>query len=158
MAQSQEPLNLEERLREDLKVASRARDQIRMDTIRLALGAIHNEEVARTDSKHPHARQPLTEEDRVAILDKQVKQRDEAAQIYRAAGRDDLAGKEIREAEILRAYLPSQMTDDEIRALVMQLASQHGSEFRTIMPQAAKLTKGRADGKRVQQIVREVTG
>lgn len=148
---------LEERIKADLTAATRARDQVRMDTLRLALGAFHNEEVARTDSAHKQHRQPLTEQDRLAILEKQVKQRDEAATIYRKANRADLAEKEEREAGILKAYLPARMTDDEIRAVVGHLIATHGKEFKTIMPLASKETKGRADGKRVSEIVREMT-
>jgi uncharacterized protein len=148
---------VETRLREDLKEASRARDQVRMDTLRLGLNAIHTEEVARTDAKHPRHGQPMTEDDRVAALDKQIKQRQESAQIYRANNRPELAEKEEREAQILSAYLPARMSDDEIRQLVSGLIAQHGKDFRTVMPLASRETKGRADGRRVQEIVRELT-
>src|SRR5579864_8942522 len=78
---------LEERIRTDLKTAQRARDQMHMDTLRLALGAFHNEEVARTDSAHKLHGQPLTEADRQALLEKQIKQRLEAADIFRTNNR-----------------------------------------------------------------------
>jgi uncharacterized protein YqeY len=148
---------IEARLREDLKEATRARDQVRMDTLRLGLNAIHTEEVARTDPKHPLHGQPMTEADRIAALDKQIKQRQESAQIYRANNRPELADKEEREAQILSAYLPTKMTDNEIRQVVSDLITQHGKDFRTIMPLASRETKGRADGRRVQEIVREMT-
>lgn len=148
---------LEELLRTDLTAATRQRDQLRIDTLRIALGAFHNEEIARTDSAHKQHRQPLTEQDRVVILEKQVKQRDEAADIYRKANRAELAEKEEREASILKHYLPARMTDDEIRAIVAQLIAANGKEFKAVMPLASKETKGRADGKRVSEIVREMT-
>ena len=148
---------LEARLRSDLTVAMKARDQVQVDTLRLALGAFHNEEVARTDSAHKQHRQPLTETDRVVLLEKQIKQRQEAAEFFRKAGRVELAEKEEREASILQAYLPARMADDELRALITGLIAQHGKEFRTIMPLASRETKGRADGKRVQELVRELT-
>ncbi|MGH2486153.1 MAG: GatB/YqeY domain-containing protein, partial [Ktedonobacterales bacterium] len=115
------------------------------------------EEVARTEEKHRQFHQPLTEQDRVSILEKQIKQRDEAAQIYRNAGRAEQAVKEEREAALLKAYLPARMSDEEIRALVSGLIAEHGKEFRTVMPLASRETKGRADGKRVSEIVRELT-
>ncbi len=155
--ETQQTSALEDRLRTDVKTAQRERDQVRVDTLRLALNGFHNEEVARTDDKHPRYRQPLTEIDRVSILEKQVKQRDEAAQIYRQAGRVELAEKEEREAAILKAYLPAQMSDDEVRAVVSGLVAQHGKDFRTVMPLASRETKGRADGRRVNEIVRELT-
>lgn len=138
------------RMRADLDEATRQRDQSRMDTIRMALNGFTLEEVARS-------RAALSEQDRLAILDKQVKQRVEAAEIFRNAGREELAQKEAREAEILRAYLPARMTDDDIRAEVATLIAQHGKEFKAVMPLASKGMRGRADGKRVSEIVREMT-
>lgn len=148
---------LEERLRADLKTAQRERDQQKVDTLRIALGAFHNEEVARTDTAHKQHRQPLTEADRLALLEKQIKQRREAAELYHKGNRPELAAKEEREAAILEAYLPARLTDQEIRTLVAGLIAQHGKDFRTVMPLASKETKGRADGKRVSEIVREMT-
>ncbi|MGH2516982.1 MAG: GatB/YqeY domain-containing protein [Ktedonobacterales bacterium] len=148
---------LEERLRTDVKAAQRERDQVRIDTLRLALNAFHQEEVARTDAKHARHRQPLTELDRQSLLEKQLKQREEAAAIYAKAGRAELAEKEEREASLLKPYLPAQMADDELRALVAGLVAEQGKDFRKVMPLASRETKGRADGRRVQEIVRELT-
>ena len=148
---------IEERLRADMQQALRARDQLRLDTLRLALNAIHLEEVARTDSKNPNYGKPLTPADRLAVLEKQVKQRHEAAALFRQGNRPELAEKEEKEAGIIQAYLPAKLTDDELRQIVSNLIATHGREFKVIMPLAAKETKGRADGGRVQQIVRELT-
>jgi uncharacterized protein YqeY len=148
---------LEARLRADVQDAQRARDQIRLDTLRLSLNAIHLEEVARTDRDNPNYGKPITEADRIAVLEKQVKQRNEAAAIYRQANRPELAEKEEREAAIIQSYLPAQMTDDELREVINGLIATHGKEFKKIMPLAAKETKGRAQGARVQQMVRELT-
>jgi uncharacterized protein YqeY len=148
---------IEERLRADLTAAQRERDQQKVDTLRIALGAFHNEEVARTDTAHKQHRQPLTEADRLALLEKQIKQRQEAAELYRKGNRPELAEKEEREASILQVYLPARMSDEELRALVGSLIAQHGKDFRTVMPIASRETKGRADGKRVSEIVRELT-
>ncbi len=138
------------RLRADLGDAIRQRDQVRMDTIRMALDGFTHEEVARN-------RAALSDQDRFAILDKQIKQRLESADIFRQAGRAELADKETREAEILKGYLPARLTDDEVREIVAKLITEHGKEFRAVMPLAAKATKGLADGKRVSEIVREMT-
>jgi uncharacterized protein len=148
---------LETQLKNDLKEAMRAKDQVRVDTLRLALNAFHLEEVARTDKDHKLYRQPLTEADRVALIEKQVKQREEAAAIYRQAGRAETADKETREAELLKAYLPSQLSDDELRAAIEAIVAREGRDFKRVMPVAARETRGRADGKRVQQMVRELT-
>jgi len=142
--------SVEERLRNDLKDATRQRDQVRMDTIRMALAAFRNEEVT-------GARHELSEQERQAILDKLIKQRHESAELFRTAKRDELADKEEREAAMLAAYLPAKLTDDEIRAVVSRLIEEQGKDFRKVMPLASKETKGRADGKRVSEIVREMT-
>jgi uncharacterized protein YqeY len=157
MADTETTSALEDRLRDDLKDAQRARDQQRMDTLRIALGAFHNEEIARTDKSHKLHGQPLTEEDRYTLIDKQIKQRNEAAQLFRNGGRPELAEKEEREAALQKVYLPAQLSDEEIRALVAGLIAEHGKDFRKVMPLASKETKGRADGKRVSEIVRELT-
>lgn len=151
------PSELETRLRADVQAAQRERDQVRLDTLRLALNAFHLEEIARTDRDNPNYGKTITEQDRLAIMDKQVKQRNEAAALYRKGNRPELAEKEEREATILQSYLPARLTDDELRQVVGSLVAQHGREFKTIMPLAAKETRGRAEGARVQQIVRELT-
>lgn len=138
------------RLRADLGEAIRQRDQVRMDTIRMALDGFTHEEVNRN-------RAALSDQDRFAILDKQIKQRLESAEIFQQAGRAELAAKETREAEILKGYMPARLSDDEVRELVAKLIAEHGKEFRTVMPLASKATKGLADGKRVSEIVREMT-
>lgn len=150
MADSTSESEIVTHLRADLTEATRARDQVRMDTIRMALDGFTQEEVARS-------RAALSDLDRAVVLDKQIKQRVESAEIYREAGRAELAEKETRQADILRAYLPARMTDEDIRALVADLIARHGKEFRAVMPLASKETRGRADGKRVNEIVREMT-
>ena len=157
MADTETTSPLEDRLRADIKDAQRARDQQLLDTLRIALGAFHNEEIARTDKAHKLHGQALTEEDRCALIEKQIKQRHEAAQLYRQGGRPELAEKEEREATLLQAYLPEQMSEAELRTLIAGLIAQHGKDFRAVMPLAAKETKGRADGKRVSELVREMT-
>ncbi len=151
------PSELETRLRADVQDAQRQRDQVRLDTLRLALNAFHLEEVARTDRDNPNYGKALTEQDRLNLLDKQVKQRNEAAALFRQGNRPELAEKEEREASILQAYLPARLTDDELREIVSKLVAEQGRDFKKVMPLAAKETKGRADGSRVQQIVRELT-
>jgi uncharacterized protein len=157
MADTKDPSALEARLRQDIQAAQRARDQVRMDALRLAVNAFHLEEVARTDAKHPQHGVALTEQDRLAILEKQVKQREEAAQIFRDANRPEQAEKEEREGALLKSYLPEQLTDDEIRALIQGIIERAGKDFRAVMPLAAKETRGRADGRRVSELVRELT-
>lgn len=156
MARQEFPL--EQQLRKDIQNAQRARDQVKVDTLRMALGAIHNLEVARTDRKNAEYGQPLTETDTVRVLEQEVKKRNQAIPLYKQGGRTELADKEQRELDILQAYLQgSQMSDDEIRVIVTKLIAQHGKEFRKVMPLAAKETRGKAAGANVQRIVKELT-
>jgi len=156
MARQEFPI--EQQLRKDIQEAQRARDQVKIDTLRMALGAIHNLEVARTDRKNPEFGQPLTEADCLKVLEQEVKKRSQAIPLYQQAGRRDLVEKEQREMDILQHYLQaSQLSDDDIHAIVARLVAQHGKEFKRVMPLAIKETKGRAEGARVQRIVKEMT-
>lgn len=158
MTTSRQEFPIEQQLRKDIQNAQKARDQVKLDTLRMALGAIHNLEVARTDRKNPEYGQPLTEGDCLRVMEQEVKKRSQAIPFYRQGGRNDLAEKEQREMEILQAYIQhSQLSDDELRAVVAKLVEEHGKEFKRVMPLAIKETKGRADGARVQRIVKEMT-
>ncbi len=158
MAEQRAELPIEQQLRKDIQEAQRARDQVKLDTLRMALGAIHNLEVARTDRKHPEYGQALTQADGMRVLEQEVKKRNQAIPLYRQGGRVDLAEKEQHELDILQSYLQaSQLSDDDIQAIITQLIAQHGKEFKRVMPLAIKETKGRADGARIQRIVREMT-
>ncbi len=158
MAAPRQEFPIEQQLRKDIQDAQRARDQVRLDTLRMALGAIHNLEVARTDRKNPEYGQPLTEADCLKVLEQEVKKRSQAIPFYKQGGRNDLVDKEQHEMEILQNYLQgSQLSDDELRAVVARLVEEHGKEFKRVIPLAVKETKGRADGARVQRIVREMT-
>ncbi len=158
MAEARQEFPIEQKLRQDIKEAQRARDQVRLDTLRMALGAIHNVEVARTDRKSLDYGKPLTETDALKALEQEVKKRNQAIPLYKQGGRIELAEKEQHEMDILQAYLQSsQMSDDELRTIIQGLIDTQGREFRKVMPLAAKETKGRADGGRVQRMVKELT-
>lgn len=158
MADVRQEFPIETRLKKDIQDAQRNRDQARLDTLRMAVGAIHNLEVARTDRKHPEYGQPLSEADCMKVLEQEIKKRNQAIPLYRQGGRTDLADKEQHELEILQVYLQSsQLSDEELRAVVSRIIDANGKEFRKVMPLAAKETKGHADGARVQRLVRELT-
>lgn len=156
MARQEFPI--EQQLRKDIQDAQRARDQVKLDTLRMALGAIHNLEVARTDKKNREYGQPLTEADCLKVLEQEVKKRDQAIPLYKQGGRNDLAEKEQHEMDILHHYLQSALlSDDDLGAIIARLIAEQGKEFRKVMPLAAKETKGRAEGARVQRLVKEMT-
>lgn len=158
MAEARQEFPLEQQLRKDIKDAQRARDQLRLDTLRMTLGAIHNLEVARTDRKNAEYGKPLTEGDTLRVLEQEIKKRQQAIELYRQAKRMELVEKEQKEADILSTYLQgTQLSEDELRDVIAKLIELHGKEFKKVMPLAAKETKGRANGAHVQQIVREMT-
>jgi uncharacterized protein len=158
MAEARQEFPLEQQLRKDIQEAQRAKEQLRLDTLRMALGAIHNLEVSRTDRKNADFGKPLTEDDCYKVLEQELKKRTQAIELYKQAKRDELAEKEQREADILKPYLASAyMSEADLRALIADLIAQHGKEFRAVMPLASKATRGKADGKFVSQLVREMT-
>lgn len=143
---------LKERLRADLNAAMRARDQVRLRTLRMALTSITNEEVA-----GPAARD-LTDDEIVKVLTREARKRREAAEAFSAAGRDGQAAAERAEGEVLAGYLPAQLSDDELVALVAAAIAETGASglpgmglvMKTVTPRVA----GRADGARVAAEVR----
>ncbi len=140
---------LKARLRADLNTAMRARDQVRMRTLRMALTSITNEEVAGTSARD------LSDEEIVKVLTREARKRREAAEAFGAAGRDEQAAAERAEGEVLADYLPAQLSDDELAALVSTAiaetgASGMGQVMKTLTPRVA----GRADGARVAAEVR----
>jgi len=158
MAEARQEFPLEQQLRKDIQDAQRAKDQQRLDTLRMALGSIHNLEVARTDRKHADFGKPLTEADCYKVLEQEINKRTQAIDLYKQARREDLAANEQREVDILHPYLASAyMSEAEVRTLIADLIAQHGKEFKVVMPLASKATRGKADGKFVSQLVREQT-
>jgi uncharacterized protein YqeY len=141
---------LKDRIAADLKEAMKARDQIRVDTLRSALSGF--------TYKRTEAGVELNESDELDVVRKQVKQRNDSAAEFEKAGRQELADKEKREREILMAYLPAQKSPDEVRAIVKAIISElpeggrnQGAVMKVAMPQL----KGIADGNLVRQIVTE---
>src|SRR5579863_6206554 len=112
---------LKERLRADLNTAIRARDQVRLRTLRLALTSITNEEVAGTSARD------LSDEEIVKVLTREAKKRREAAEAFGAAGRDEQAAAERAEGEVLADYLPAQLGDDELAGLVSAAIAETGA-------------------------------
>lgn len=143
---------LKERLRTDLNAAMRARDQVRMRTLRMALTSITNEEVSGDSARE------LTDDEITKVLTREAKRRREAADAFESAGRSDQAAAERAEGEVLARYLPAQLTDTELGRLVAAAIDQTGA---TGMPDMGKVMKvlnqqvaGRAEGARVAAEVR----
>ena len=143
---------LKERLRTDLNAAMRARDQVRLRTLRLALTSITNEEVS------GDAARELSDEEILKVLIREAKKRREAAEAFESAGRADQAAAERAEGDVLAGYLPAQLTDEELSGLVSAAIAETGAAgmpgmgkvMKVVTPQVA----GRADGARVAAEVR----
>jgi uncharacterized protein YqeY len=143
---------LKDRLRADLTTAMRARDQVRMRTLRMALTAITNEEVAGASARD------LSDEEIVRVLTREAKKRREAAEAFAAANRVDQAAAERAEGEVLAGYLPAQLSDDDLAALVTAAITETGASGMPGMGQVMRVVTptvaGRADGARVAAEVR----
>jgi uncharacterized protein len=143
---------LKERLRTDLNAAMRARDQVRMRTLRSALTSITNEEVS------GDAARELSDDEIVKVLIREAKKRREAADAFQSAGRADQAAAERAEGEVLAGYLPAQLSDDELAGMVSAAIAETGAVgmpgLGKVMKVLTPQTAGRADGARVAAEVR----
>ncbi|MDP9118304.1 MAG: GatB/YqeY domain-containing protein [Actinomycetota bacterium] len=147
---------LKARLRTDLNAAMKARDEVRLATLRMALTAVTTEEVAGKQSRK------LTDDDVTAILVREAKRRREAAEAFDAARRPELADRERAEQAVLDEYLPSQLNDTElaevVRAAVAQAGATGAQQMGLVMKAAVPVVAGRADGKRLSEEVRRQLG
>jgi len=143
---------LKKRLQEDLKNAMREKDNFKRDTIRFLMSAIKQVEV--------DTRKELSDEDIIKIIQKSIKQREESATQYKEAGREDLYEKEMKEAKILKSYLPKQLSDEEleseIRKIIDEVNATSLKDMGKIMGVATKKLAGVADGKRINQMVKKI--
>lgn len=165
---------IQEQLQQDLKNAMRAGEKQRVEVIRMAIAAMKNAQIAQVKQAYDASTAQagaddvieldrsagLSDEAALDTLSKEVKRRREAAQVYRQANRPDLAESEEAEAAILETYLPRQMTAEELRPLVAAKISEIGnvgpSDMGKVMPVVMKEFKGKADGRVINQVVREI--
>lgn len=143
-------MSLSERITDDLKNAMRAGEKLRLETLRSLRAAVLELEKS--------GRGEITDDDVLKAIGNQAKRRKDAAEQYHAAGRVDLAEKEEQELKIIEEYLPRQLNDDEIRFEVRRIIAETGAsgpgDFKHVMPKAMASLRGRADGSRVQSVVR----
>lgn len=143
---------LKARLQTDLNSAMKARDQLTTATLRMALTAVTTEEVAGKTARE------LSDDEVLRVLAKEAKKRREAAEAFDSASRPELAERERAEGGVLDRYLPAQLDDDELVALVRAAVAESGATAPSQMGAVMKLVQpkvaGRADGKRVSDEVR----
>ena len=150
---------LKDRLQSDLSESMKARDEVRSGTIRMVLSAITNEEVSGKEARE------LTDDDVITVLGREAKKRREAAEAYDDAGRAELADKERAELVVIEGYLPEQMSDDELTAIIEAAVAEvaaSGAEGGKAMGAVMKIVqpevKGRADGGIVAAKVKSALG
>lgn len=141
-------LNLDSRLLEDMKAAMRARDEARVGAIRYLRSATKNRQI---ELGHP-----LSDEETAEVIRKQVKQRQDAVEQFRGAGRQDLADKEQKDLEILSEYLPRQMDRAEVEAAAREVIAELGAsgpaDMRRVMPALLAKLHGKADGRMASEV------
>ena len=147
---------LKDQLRTDLTTAMKSRDELRTATLRMVLAAVSAEEVAGKEARE------LSDDDVQAVLRREAKKRREAAEAFAEAGRAQQADRERAEGVVLAGYLPAQMEDADLAALVADVITQTGAsgmkDMGKVMGAANKAVAGRADGSRVATEVRRQLG
>ncbi len=145
---------MREQVTKDMATAMKAGEKDKLSTLRMLLSAVKYKEV---DAKHQ-----LSDEEVIAVVSTLLKQRQDSVEQFKLGGREDLVEKESREIEFLRAYLPPQLSQEEVREIIKKAAAETGAQgqkdmgklMKVVMPQV----KGKADGKLVNDIVKEVLG
>ncbi|GAA1661435.1 GatB/YqeY domain-containing protein [Glycomyces endophyticus] len=143
---------LKTQLETDMRAALKAQDKLTLGTLRMIITAIRNEEVAGKSARE------LDDAEVVKVLVKQAKQRREAAEAFRAGGREESAANELAEEAVIKRYLPTELTEAEVTALVRAAIAEGGfagpRDMGKVMKAIGPQTAGRADGKLVSGIVK----
>jgi len=144
-------MNLSERLNDDMKQAMKNQDKFRLTTIRMIRSSIKNAEI--------DLKRSLEDSEVLDILSREIKQRKDSLQEFNKAGRDDLVKDVAAEIDIIGVYLPEQLTEEEIKSIVLQTIQETGAsskaEMGKVMSALMPKVKGRADGKLVNTIVQQ---
>ena len=145
-------MSLKEKLQSDLTDAIRARDEMKSGTIRMVLAAITTEEVAGKEARK------LSDDEVITVLSREAKKRREAAEAFEQGGRADKAAQEKAEGEIISAYLPAQLSDDELAALIAEAVASVGASGPGDMGKVMGVLKpkiaGKAEGGKVSALVK----
>jgi uncharacterized protein YqeY len=149
-----EIMSLKTKVSDDIKTAMKAKDKVRLETLRSIKKVILEKET----TVRPLGQEELTEEQELEVLTQLAKQRKDSVTQYQNAGRNDLADQEAQELKIIEEFLPQQLTEAEIEAIVDEQIAQVGAsspkDMGKVMGPVMKQLKGRADGSQVQAIVK----
>lgn len=151
-------MSLKDRITEDIKAAMKAKDKVRLETVRSIKKTLLEKEV----SVRPSGQTELTEAQEIEVVVQQAKQRRDAIEQYRQVGRMDLAEQEAQELAILEEYLPQQLSDAElssvIDAIITEVGANSPKDLGKVMGAAIQRLKGQADGKQIQALVKAKLG
>ena len=145
-------MGLKEQLTEDMKTALKAGDKLRLSTVRMMLSEVKNAEIAKRDE--------LTDEEAAAVVAREARKRKEAIEEFGKGGRQDLVDKETYELSVIQEYLPKQMSDEEVQNIIALTIEEVGAsspaDLGRVMGKLMPRVKGKADGKKINQLVREM--
>ena len=143
-------MSVGDRIQDDTRAAMKQRDRTRVGALRMLGAALKNAEI--------EAGRPLSEQEEQTILRRQLKQRDESAEAFRKAGREEQAASESAEAEIVRSYLPQPLSEAELEEIVATALQDTGAtsmrDMGNVMGRAMELSEGRAEGRQLSALVR----
>jgi hypothetical protein len=150
-----------EQINQDLKAAMKGKDAFGLSVLRMLISALRNKEISLRSPSADGGKAELTDEQAVEVIASEVKKRYDSIEAYTSGGRPELAAKEAGEIKILEKYLPAQLADDELEKIILEVVETHGNasvqtDFGRIMGQAMAKVKGRADGKKVGEIVKKL--
>ncbi len=141
--------NLTEKIRADLTAAMKAQEKERLSVIRMLQSAVKNEQI--------NVGHELSDEEAMSVIRKAVKQRQDSIEQYTNAGRTELADKERAEMEILKSYLPAEMSEEELesglREIIAATGAQSKKDLGKVMKEATARYRGRVDGRKIQEAV-----
>ncbi|CAH1204322.1 MULTISPECIES: GatB/YqeY domain-containing protein [Paenibacillus] len=147
-------MSLSDRLNEDMKQAMKSQDKFKLSVIRMVRSTIKNSEI--------DLKRPLDDNEVLDVLTREIKQRKDSLQEFSKAGRDDLADNLKAELVILAEYMPQQLSEEEVKAIVQQTIQQIGASSKAdmgkVMTALMPQVKGRADGKLINQLVQQLLG
>lgn len=147
-------MSLKDQIGEDIKSAMKAKDKIRLETVRSIKKVLLEKEI----ESRGKGKDTLTSEDEIEVLVQQAKQRRDSIEQYLQAGRKDLADKEKTELDIIETYLPAQISDTELEEIIANIITKLGAttakDLGKVMGVAIKELKGKADGKKIQELVK----
>ena len=142
-------MELLNKIQNDIKSALKEGDSFKVTALRQLQAALQNEQIAKGKDKE------MSEEDAIAVLRKEAKRRKESIDVYKEAGRDELAEKEQKELDLVKEYLPEELPDEEIKKIVDEVVASGEDHMGKVMGQVMGRVAGRADASRVSAIVKE---